>query len=200
MDDIVSTAMVQAEQQHPDDMEKAKDARDAILARFFMLKRQSGQSKKPSATAEAEDSAAQERLLVDRMTPATDADPGAQSTRGREAQRMLQRIANLGPNDALLGMTMKRVARLLPEMSEMDAADVRTAAAQALYQQAMLQRQRGSAEASAVNVGKAWDQLKELPQDYELPQGVDPGLVELHGNLSGFVDPQLATDPGTQPQ
>tara|TARA_R110002020_G_scaffold46851_6_gene133480 strand:+ start:4106 stop:5824 length:1719 start_codon:yes stop_codon:yes gene_type:complete len=195
MDDIVSTAMVQAEQQHPDDMEKAKDARDAILARFFMLKRQSGQSKKPSATAEAEDSAAQERLLVDRMTPATDADPGAQSTRGREAQRMLQRIANLGPDDALLGVTMKRVARLLPEMSETDAADVRAAAAQALYQQGVSQQHRGSTEASAINIGKAMDQVKELPKDYQWAQGADPGLTGMHGNLYGsFVD------PNTQPQ
>jgi len=188
MDDIVSTAMVQAEQQHPDDMEKAKDARDAILARFFMLKRQSGQSKKPSATAEAEDSAAQERLLVDRMTPATDADPGAQSTRGREAQRMLQRIANLGPDDALLGMTMKRVARLLPEMSETDAADVRAAAAQALYQQGVSQQQRGSTEASAININKAMEQVRELPEDYKWAQGADPGLV-------GLASSQLLGEP-----
>lgn len=108
---------------------------------------------------------------------------------------MLQRIANLGPDDALLGMTMKRVARLLPEMSETDAADVRAAAAQALYQQGVSQQHRGSTEASAINIGKAMDQVKELPKDYQWAQGADPGLTGMHGNLYGsFVD------PNTQPQ
>ena len=185
MDDAVQTAMEMGLAQSGGDVEKAKETRDAILTRFFALKRQSGQSKAPTQAAAQQERLSQEQLMMERLTPATTPDPYKLS-QSENYDLISSAIGSMqAGDDYALSLTLQKIAQRIPDASENEAATLRAVAAQGLYLQGLRQQDAGEMTAGSANLQKAMEQLGDVPQDYQWDvDATHPDMIKIHEGLT----------------